>query len=223
MTLTRVPDFEGTTATLTGTLTAAVRKVMPVAITRAVPAVVMFGPTPNSARPGSVYRPASSNSGARCSARARPAGRSTSRRRFTCEVSGLNRRGGTRRPPRVAPRRELPIAGMSGTARSSPSPTLSTSGDTSRTRPRRKAKSALPGKGWGRPSDTLMHGVLVARLSPRIERADNPAFCQMMIRKEQAMCPVMFEPAPIGFVPAPRGQGVRSLGELRVPGYPSGR
>jgi hypothetical protein len=49
MTLTRVPDFEGTTATLTGTLTAAVRKVMPVAITRAVPAVVMFGPTPNSA------------------------------------------------------------------------------------------------------------------------------------------------------------------------------
>jgi hypothetical protein len=53
MTLTRVLDFEGTTATLTGTLTAAVRKVMPVAITRAVPAVVMFVRRRILPRPGS--------------------------------------------------------------------------------------------------------------------------------------------------------------------------
>ena len=48
-TLTRVPDFDGTTATFTGMLSAPVRNVIPVARTSAVPAGVMFGPMPNSA------------------------------------------------------------------------------------------------------------------------------------------------------------------------------
>jgi hypothetical protein len=48
-TLTRVPIFDGTTATLTGRFRAPARVVNPAAIASADPAAETLGPTPNSA------------------------------------------------------------------------------------------------------------------------------------------------------------------------------
>lgn len=47
--LTRMPFFDGTTATFTGTFSAPARKVMPPATASATPVGEMFGPKPNSA------------------------------------------------------------------------------------------------------------------------------------------------------------------------------